>query len=101
MHGASALAKTLRRSTAHLPGYTFRYSPKERDMDAVVSAEGLTIPKRLLRGMQRVHIRKKQGVITITPQLADDPLLGLGSKPTGQRLARGAKNHDKIIYSGR
>lgn len=70
-------------------------------MDAVVSAEGLTIPKRLLRGVQRVYIRKKQGVITITPQQADDPLLGLGSKPAGHRLASGAKNHDKIIYTGR
>ena len=70
-------------------------------MDAVVSAEGLTIPKRLLRGMRRVHIQKKQGVITITPPETEDPLLGLGSRPTGQRVTGGAKNHDKFIYSGR
>ena len=70
-------------------------------MDAIVSAEGLTVPKRMLRGMKRVHIQKKQGVIIITPQQLEDPLLGLGSTPARQTLSAGAKKHDRYIYGGR
>jgi hypothetical protein len=70
-------------------------------MDAVVSAHGLTVPKRMLRGVQRVHIEKRQGVIIITPQELNDPLLGLGSAPARQSLTSGAKKHDQHIYNGR
>ena len=31
-------------------------------MDAVVSAHGVTVPKRMLRGVSCVLIQKKQGV---------------------------------------
>jgi hypothetical protein len=70
-------------------------------MDAVVSAQGLTVPKRMLRGVQRVHIEKKQGVIIITPQELTDPLLGLGSAPARQGPTSGAKKHDQFLYTGR
>lgn len=74
-------------------------------MEAVVSAQGLTVPKHMLRGMHRVQIEKKQGVIIITPQqapeLAVDPLLGLGVNPAKKNLASGAQKHDQHIYSGR
>lgn len=70
-------------------------------MDAVVSANGVTVPKRMLRGVNRVLIQKKQGVIVITPQKLDDPLLSLGSAPSRQNLSRGAKKHDEYIYGGR
>ena len=70
-------------------------------MDAVVSNLGLTVPKRMLRGMSRVHIEKKRGVIIITPQQTNDPLLGLGSAPARQSLTTGSQKHDQHIYSGR
>ena len=70
-------------------------------MDAVVSAQGVTVPKRMLRGVTRVLIQKKQGVIVITPQEASDPLLSLGSAPSRQSLSHGAKKHDEYIYGGR
>ena len=70
-------------------------------MDAIVSAEGLTVPKGMLRGMKRVHIQKKQGVIIITPQQLEDPLLGLGSTPARQSLSAVAKKHDQYFYGGR
>lgn len=74
-------------------------------MEAVVSAQGLTVPKHMLRGMHRVQIEKKQGVITITPQKAPapavDPLLGLGLNPARKNLASGSQKHDQHIYSGR
>jgi hypothetical protein len=75
-------------------------------MEAVVSDAGLTLPKRMLKGMQRVRIQKRHGVITITAQpLAQgpvsDPLLGLGSAPSKQALRTGSAQHDKLIYNGR
>jgi hypothetical protein len=74
-------------------------------MEAVVSNTGLTLPKRLLRGMHRVQIQKKQGVITITAQPAGsqktpDPILGLGSAPSKQALRTGSEQHDRLIYRG-
>jgi hypothetical protein len=73
-------------------------------MEAVVSNTGLTLPKRLLRGMHRVQIQKKQGVITITAQPAGqatpDPILGMGSSPSKQALRTGSEQHDRLIYSG-
>ncbi len=30
-------------------------------MEALVSADGLNVPKRMLKGMRRVHIEKSQG----------------------------------------
>ena len=55
----------------------------------------------MLRGMSRVHIEKKRGVIIITPQQTNDPLLGLGSAPARQSLTTGSQKHDQHIYSGR
>jgi hypothetical protein len=75
-------------------------------MEAVVSDAGLILPKRMLRGMQRVSIQKRDGVITITPQPAtsnpaSDPLLSLGSDPSKQALRTGSAQHDQLIYNGR
>jgi hypothetical protein len=69
-------------------------------MQAVVSERGLTVPKRMLRGMHSVQIEKKRGIIIITPQESQDPLLGLGSAPSKQGLTSGAQKHDQHIYSG-
>jgi hypothetical protein len=74
-------------------------------MEAVVSSAGLTLPKRMLKGMQRVHIQKKHGVITITPQTTasqqePDPLLGMGSVPSKQALRTGSEQHARLIYNG-
>jgi hypothetical protein len=74
-------------------------------MEAVVSSAGLILPKRMLKGMQRVRIQKKHGVITITPQTSDnlqapDPLLAMGSTPSKQGLRTGSEQHDRLIYNG-
>ena len=71
-------------------------------MKATVLDNGVLIPKRLLRGVAQVDIRKeKAGRIVITPQTAPvDPLLGLGSNPVKSRLRNGAAKHDKYLYDG-
>lgn len=71
-------------------------------MKAAVLDNGVLIPKRLLRGVAQVDIRKeKAGRIVITPQAAQvDPIVGLGSNPVKSRLRNGAVKHDKYLYDG-
>lgn len=71
-------------------------------MKASVQENGLLIPKRLLRGVAQVEIRKeKAGRIVVTPQPApSDPIFGLGSTPVKSRLRNAAEKHDEYIYDG-
>ena len=71
-------------------------------MKASVQENGLLIPKRLLRGVAHVDIRKeKEGRIIVTPQPApSDPIFGLGSAPVTSRLRNAAAKHDEYIYDG-
>jgi hypothetical protein len=74
-------------------------------MEAEVSADGLTVPKRMLRGMHKVHIKRTKDMIAITPQptsfgVERDTLLGLGSNPSKQALRTGSQQHDAVIYRG-
>ena len=69
-------------------------------MKAAVQANGLLIPKRMLRGVAQVDIRKEKGRIVITPSDEDDPILGLGSNPVKTRLRNAAERHDELLYTG-
>ena len=75
-------------------------------MKAEVSANGLTIPRRLLRGMHRVEIKRTKGSVVITALPSSigtepDSLLGLGSNPARQALKTGSRQHDAWIYRGK
>lgn len=69
-------------------------------MKATVQANGLLIPKRMLRGVARVDIRKEKGCIVVTPSVDDDPILGLGSNPVETHLRNAAERHDELLYTG-
>lgn len=71
-------------------------------MKAAVLENGVLIPKRLLRGVVRVSIRKEaQGRIVVTPDTQEiDPIFGLGSKPVKSRLRDAASKHDEYLYDG-
>lgn len=75
-------------------------------MKAVVQDNGLLIPKRLLRGVVQVSIRKEKGRIVVTPDAPDadpiaDPILALGSMPVKTRLRNAAAKHDEYLYNGK
>ena len=72
-------------------------------MKAVVQDNGLLIPKRLLRGVVQVSIRKEKGRIVVTPADAPDvdPILALGSMPVKTRLRNAAAKHDEYLYNGK
>ena len=71
-------------------------------MKAAVLDKGVLIPKRLLRGVAQVDVRKdKAGRIVIASQAAHaDPIFGLGSRPVKSRLRSGSLKHDKYLYDG-
>lgn len=81
-------------------------TPRENFMKAEVSANGLNVPKRMLRGMHRVEIKRTKGMVVITSQPSSigaepDSLLGLGSNPARQSLKTGSRQHDAWIYRGK
>ena len=70
-------------------------------MKVAVQPNGLLIPKRLLRGVAQVDIRKEKGRIVVTPTAADpDPILELGTCPVKTRLRDAAERHDEHLYTG-
>ncbi len=69
-------------------------------MKVAVQANGLLIPKRMLRGMVHADVRKENGRIVITPLSDRDPILGLGSDPVDTGLRHAAEHHDKLLYTG-
>ena len=71
-------------------------------MKASVQERGLLIPKRLLRAVAQVDIRKKKASrIVGTPQAApSDPMFGLGNTPVKSRLRNASVKHDQYLCDG-
>ena len=67
-------------------------------MVAKVTAQGLWIPRSLLRGMSQVEIRRGKNRITLVPTSRVDPIRKLGRKPIACGLADASTNHDQYLY---
>lgn len=68
-------------------------------MKASVKKDGVLIPKKLLKGVKQVEIRKEGGRIIVLPIPApDDPIWGLGSNPGRSGLHDLSERHDKYLY---
>ena len=68
-------------------------------MRSKVTEHGVTIPKRLLRGVVEVDIQQRNGVIVVEPVSSKDPVFGLGSAPIHSLEIRDAStHHDRYIY---
>lgn len=50
-------------------------------MTAKVTKTGVLIPKKLLKGVDEVEIRKHNGSIVVRPVAKTDPIYSLGAKP--------------------
>ncbi len=66
-------------------------------MKAAVHEQGVLIPKRLLKGVKAVEIRKERGRIIVLP-LKTDPIRRLGRHPVSTGLGDGAERHDDYLY---
>jgi hypothetical protein len=63
-----------------------------------VTEQGVIVPKKFLKGIKEVEIRKDNSVILVVPVM-DDPIFELGSQPIADDIANASENHDAYIYS--
>jgi virulence-associated protein VagC len=66
-------------------------------MKTKVTEQGITIPKKFLKGIKEVEIRKENNVVLVVP-ITDDPILQLGSQPIDDTVTDASENHDAYIY---
>ena len=66
-------------------------------MKTKVTEQGVLVPKKLLKGIKEVEIRKDNGVILIVP-VTEDPIFALGSQPIADDITDASENHDTYIY---
>ena len=70
-------------------------------MKALVGAAGVLIPRRMLRGVKEVDIRKQGRNIVVEPSARDaDPVFELGKPPVRSGVNDGAEHHDAHLYNG-
>ena len=67
-------------------------------MKTKVTEQGVIVPKKFLRGIKEVEIRKDNGVILVVP-VTEDPIFALGSQPIADELAEASEHHDAYLYS--
>ena len=70
-------------------------------MKAMVGDAGVLIPRRMLRGVKEVEIRKQGRNIVVEPSAREsDPIFNLGESPVRSGVDDGAATHDAYLYSG-
>ena len=70
-------------------------------MKLKVGDTGLLIPKIFFKGIERVDINEKNGLIIIIPDNTKDPIMDFGTDPVECIIDDGSENHDKYLYDGR
>ena len=63
-----------------------------------VTEQGVIVPRKFLKGIKEVEIRKEKKVILVVP-VTDDPIFKLGSQPITDNIKDASENHDTYIYS--
>ena len=67
-------------------------------MKTKVTEQGVLVPKKFLKGIKEVEIRKDNNVILVVPVM-EDPILGLGSQPVADEIRDASEHHDAYLYS--
>jgi hypothetical protein len=69
-------------------------------MRAVVKKNGLLIPKKYLKGIDKVEIKIDRDRLVISPLkiVKEDPIFSLGKHPGHSGLKDASVNHDKYVY---
>ena len=66
-------------------------------MKTKVTEQGVVVPKKFLKGIKEVEIRKDDGVILVVP-VSKDPILTLGSQPIADEVTDASQHHDRYLY---
>jgi hypothetical protein len=67
-------------------------------MKTKVTEQGVLVPKKFLKGIKEVEIRKDDNVILVVPVM-EDPILALGSQPIADEIRDASEHHDAYLYS--
>ena len=67
-------------------------------MKVKVTEKGALIPRKMLKGVKEVELRRQNGLILVVPLGEKDPIFNLGKKPVKSGVTDGSVNHDKYIY---
>lgn len=67
-------------------------------MKTKVTEQGVIIPKKFLKGVKEVEIRKDNHLILVMP-ITEDPIFALGSQPITDDITDASENHDLYLYS--
>ena len=67
-------------------------------MKVKVTEKGVVIPRKLLKGVKEVDIRRQNSLIIVVPVREKDPIFNLGKNPVKSGVTDGSVNHDKYIY---
>ena len=67
-------------------------------MKVKVTEKGLLIPRKFLKGVKEVDVRRQNGLIVVVPVGAKDPIFDIGKNPVKLGIRDASVNHDKYIY---
>lgn len=67
------------------------------NMKTKVTEQGVIVPKKFLKGIKEVEIRKENNLVLVVP-VTDDPIFQLGSHPISDEIEDASENHDAYIY---
>lgn len=67
-------------------------------MRAKVTKEGVVIPKRLLKDVDEVEIKKKDDVILVVPTAKEDPILKMGMRPITCNTPDASEQAEKYLF---
>jgi hypothetical protein len=67
-------------------------------MRTKVTEQGVLVPKKFLKGIKEVEIRKDDSVILVVP-VTEDPIVALGSQPIADEITDASEHHDAYIHS--
>jgi hypothetical protein len=67
-------------------------------MRVKVTEKGALIPRKFLKGVKEVEVRRQNGLIVVVPVGDNDPIFNIGKNPVKLGLKDASENHDKYIY---
>jgi hypothetical protein len=67
-------------------------------MKTKVTEQGVIVPKKFLKGIKEVEIRKDNRVILVVP-VTEDPIFALGSQSIVDEITDASEQHDAYLYN--
>lgn len=67
-------------------------------MKVKVTEKGALIPRKFLKGVKEVDVRRHNGLIVVVPVGAKDPIFDIGKDPVKLGIKDASVNLDKYIY---